>query len=249
MKIDFSRIANFRELEPWLDKSTQKGNFLKVLSDYAKKNAPVSKPVEVDTSNAISNTLLGAVEGYMGKSYDDVNCYELVVETLEKSGVKYRGKDGLSAYLSTMAKEKNLPVNSFMTGEGLVEAAGNKLFTKEILKTDNPDDQALHIVKELEGLLKKGDVLSFSMQTAGHTGFISKSGKDWTYINSGRMDNNIRDNTLKKAVGEEPLELEIANWLKRASKKNESLSITLGRFDASRLASFMKERQSVSLTV
>ena len=249
MKIDLSSINKFSALEPWLDKSTQKGNFLKVLSTFAENHETTVNPPEANPSNSISDKLVGAVEGYMGKSYNDVNCYELVVETLEKSGVNYKGPDGLSAYLATMARERNLPVNSFMTGEGLVEAAGSLKYSKEITTTDNPEKQARNIVNELSGLLKKGDVLSFSMQTAGHTGFISKTDKEWTYINSGRMDNNIRANTLTKAVGEEPLELEVINWLKRASKKNESLSISLGRFEDKMLASFMRERQGVSFTV
>ena len=85
------------------------------------------------------------------------------------------------------------------------------------------------------------------MQTRGHTGIISKADSLWTFVNSGRMDNNIREGTIKKAVGEEPLEAEIFNWLKLSAKKKEPLTITLGKFDDNKLASFVNETKRVSL--
>ena len=40
-------------------------------------------------------------------------------------------------------------------------------------------------------------------------------------------------------VGEEDLKSEIENWLKRASRKDETLQISLGRLDGRKLANYL----------
>ncbi len=247
MKIDPGSLSKFAEIVPWLGENTQKSNFLKVLEVYEKIASQNTQ--SVSESPPLSEKLIGAAEGYVGKSYDELNCYELVVETLEKTGMDYSSESGMKNYLASMAQNQNLPVNNYMTGEGIVEAFGNVTFSKTIDSIENVQKQADSIVNDMKPHLNKGGVLSFSMQTAGHTGFISKSGNEWTYLNSGRMDNNLRESSLKKAVGEEPLKLEIENWLNRAARKNESLSITLGMLDYQKLAAFQKGKQRLSVKV
>ncbi len=252
MKIGSDYLKNFNELDAWLGKSTQKENFLKILSSCDKQSDSAQRIVEPENvkeieNNSISEKLVGAAENFMGMKYNDVNCYELVVESLEKSGINYKGQNGMAAYLANTAKHQNLPINTYMTGEGIVAAAGSNVFSKQINSVDDPVSLAKKIVVEMESKLEKGNILSFSMQTRGHTGIISKADALWTFVNSGRMDNNIRSGNLKKAVGEEPLEAEIINWLKLSAKKKEPLTITLGKFDDHKLASFVSETKRVSL--
>lgn len=252
MKIGSEYLKKFNGLEAWLEKSTQKENFLKILSvcdeqSGAEKKPAISEMEKKVPASSISETLVGAAESFMGKPYKEVDCYELVVNSLEKSGVNYRGKNGMAAYLSSAAKARNLPLNTYMTGEGIVEAAGSQIFSKTIHGTSDPVSHAKKIAEEMESKLEKGSILSFSMQTKGHTGIVSKAENVWTFVNSGRMDHNIREGHLPKAVGEEPLEAEICNWLKLASKKNEPLSITLGKFEDHKLAGFRERAASVSV--
>lgn len=94
--------------------------------------------------------------------------------------------------------------------------------------------------------LEKGLILSFSTHTRGHTGIVSKKDGAWTFINSGNMDHNIGILGRAKGVGEETLNEEIKNWFKLASRKNESLSITVGRLDESKLDAFYNKQALVS---
>ncbi len=75
----------------------------------------------------------------------------------------------------------------------------------------------------MQNLMKKGDILSFSLETRGHTGIISQNEKQWTYINSGRLDHSISQNAPRHSVGEETLLSKINNWIKLAHKRNEAL--------------------------
>lgn len=255
MKIGSDYLKKFNGLEAWLDKSTQKENFLKILSNCDNKSESEVSVVDSDIAkingdnNTISEKLVGAAEGYIGTPYKEIDCYELVVNSLEKSGINYRGQNGMAAYLANTAKAQNLPVNTYMTGEGIVAAAGSHVFSKTINSVDEPASLAKKILGDMGSTLEKGAILSFSMQTRGHTGIISKADNLWTFVNSGRMDHNIRDGKLKKAVGEEPLEAEIVNWLKLADKKKEALTITLGKFEDHKLASFLTENKRVSFKV
>lgn len=254
MKIASNYLQKFNELDAWLGKSTQKENFLKILSASEKNAEPeiisdkTVTPVKND-SNPISEKLLSAAENFMGKNYNEINCYELVVESLEKSGVNYKGKNGIASYLANLAKTQRLPVNAYMTGEGLVAATGSMQYYKKIDSVNDPVALSKKITDEMQNSLEKGSLLSFSMRTRGHTGIISKSDSDWTFINSGKMDNNIRAGNLKKAVGEEPLQAEILNWLRLAADKKEGLTITLGKLEDQKIASFTNQSKSLSLKV
>ena len=86
--------------------------------------------------------------------------------------------------------------------------------------------------------LEKGNILSFSTETRGHTGIVSNKNGTWTYINSGVIDNPVNKNTTPKGVGEEKLDKEIENWFRLAFKRNESLVITLGKLNQNKLAAY-----------
>lgn len=257
MKIGSGYLQKYNELDSWLNKSTQKENFIKIISAY--KNVKQTEPAEqavikteanqIKNEKTISEKLIGAAETFFGKKYDDVNCYELVVESLEKTGVNYKGQNGIASYLAMKAKSDNLPINAYMTGEGLVAAAGSHVYSKSIDNIDDPVAISKTIADEMESKLEKGSILSFSMQTKGHTGIISKAGSDWTFINSGKMDHNLRESSFKKAVGEEPLKAEILNWLKLAAGKKESLTVTLGKFEDQKIASFIESPKKISMKV
>lgn len=246
MKVDFRNLAEFLAFDSWVGKSSQKSNFIKVLETMEKAlNQQEAEPEPAALS--VSERLVEEAENFIGNSYQEMDCYEMVAASLEKAGYNYRGQNGMAAYLAQEAKASDRPFNSFMTGEGLVRATGNILYTRTVPLTDQPERAAKSIVDELESKMKAGDLLSFSMKSAGHTGFISGEKGSRTYINSGRMDNNLHGNTLSKGVGEEPLMPEIMNWLKRAIRKNEPLTITVGRFEPEKLAAF--RRSPVSFTV
>lgn len=255
MKIGSDYLQKYNALDSWLNKSSQKENFLKILSTYKQVGEPESPSAKTEEVNeikkekTISEKLIGAAENYIGKKYDEVDCYELVVESLEKSGVNYKGKNGIASYLAMKAKSNKLPVNAYMTGEGLVAAAGSHVYSKSIDNVDDPVAISRKIAAEMENKLEKGNILSFSMQTRGHTGIISKADSDWTFINSGKMDHNLRESSYTKAVGEEPLEAEILNWLQLAARKKESLTITLGKFDDQKIASFVDNEKKISMKV
>ena len=93
-------------------------------------------------------------------------------------------------------------------------------------------------VSEIEPLLREGYLLSFSTPTSGHMGIISRHADQWTFINSGKMDHNLRGRNRIKAVGEETLAAEIQNWVQRAAVRNEPLKLTLGKLDGMKLVEF-----------
>jgi hypothetical protein len=193
----------------------------KVTDALSQNNIPASTPKQLDE----------ALKPYLGTPYKDLDCYTLVVNGLQDMGVRYRGQDSLSRHLLQMAKAEGKTDNTYFTGEGLTEALGQKVYSKSLTKIDNIDQQTEHIFKEIQALMKKGDILSFSLESKGHTGVISQNNDQWTYINSGRLDNSLINNAPKHGVGEENLVKEINNWIKLAQKKQESLIITIGRID------------------
>ena len=121
--------------------------------------------------------------------------------------------------------------NAYFTGEGITEALGDKIYTREISQVKNIEQQSKDIFQEMQYLMKKGDILSFSLQHRGHTGVISHNKEQWTFINSGHLDNSITANAPRHGVGEETLLSEINNWVKLAQQHKESLQITVGRLD------------------
>jgi len=179
--------------------------------------------------------LTEAVQPYMGKSYKEINCYGLLVRGLKNLGVSYTGKDGLRDRLTSMAKKNGLPSNAYLNGEGIVKVAGSEVLSQSYLKVNDWDNAAGKSFKEMERLLEKGQILSFSTPTKGHTGIISRHNEEWTFINSGRMDNHVASPNSPKEVGEENLIEEIRNWFKTANKNRESLVVTLGQLENNKI--------------
>ena len=149
------------------------------------------------------------------------------------------GRGGLGEKLIKMAMRKGLPSNAYLNGEGLIKVSGSKVYSKSIIRVRDSETQARKVYKEMEPLLKKGFILSFSTPTRGHTGIVSQKNSSWTYINSGDMDHNVETPSDTKSVGEEYLMGEIENWLALAAKRDESLVITLGRLQEEKLRSFV----------
>ncbi|OQY52868.1 MAG: hypothetical protein B6230_01670 [Desulfobacteraceae bacterium 4572_89] len=179
-----------------------------------------------------------AVTRFIGRDYEEMDCYELLVGGLTDLGVKYQGKNGLGRHLMNQAISKGLPRYHYMNGEGLVSESGVDVFKKTIFKVKNAQKQAENVMDEMKRKLKEGQVLSFSMRNRGHTGIISKKQGQWTFINSGKMDNNITGENGIKAVGEEGLKEELENWFQLAMEESQGLKITLGTLDLNRLSMF-----------
>ena len=186
-------------------------------------------------SRALSDRLEMSVRSHLGKSYADLNCYELVIQGLKHAGVRYSGKNGLKAKLVQMAKNRGLPVNSYLTGEGIVKTAGYEVFSKRFPKIGDPKKATSALIKQIAPFLDNGLILSFSTPSRGHMGVVSNNKDMWTFINSGNLDNQFDERHTTKGVGEEVLASEIYNWLRLASKRNESLQITLGKLSRERL--------------
>jgi len=217
------------------------GDRVKASEPAIYKFDPAYKKAKVDfyQSAAKSEPALNeAVQEFMGKKYSKMDCYELVVGGLKKMGVKYLGKGGLGRHLIDKAVDQGLARNHYLNGEGLVEATGYSVYHKALLSIKNPLSQAESAMKEMEKVLREGQILSFSTRTRGHTGVISKKSGIWTFINSGYMDNNIAGKNGEKKVGEEILSKELENWFKLAGSRKEGLKITLGDIDLSKLSAY-----------
>jgi len=186
----------------------------------------------------LSENLAAAVKPYLGSPYDRLDCYELVVQTLEDMGLRYQGTGGLKEHLMNSAIRKGLPGNAYLTGEGLIAASGNRIYAKELSGIQDPEKEADTIISEIAPLLREGNILSFSTPSNGHMGIISRHADQWTFINSGQMDHNLKGRNQIKAVGEETLAAEIQNWVQRAATRNEPLEITLGKLDGMKLVEF-----------
>ncbi|UCD35542.1 MAG: hypothetical protein JSU90_01550 [Nitrospiraceae bacterium] len=176
-------------------------------------------------------SLADAVKPYIGTSYKEIDCYGLIVRGLTTQGVKYWGQGGIKEKLENLAMRDGLPRNAYLNGEGLVEKAGKKLFSKFLPRISNTNENAEQVYSELAPYLQKGLILSFSTPTRGHTGVVSRQGKEWTYINSGLIDNQISPGRVSERVGEERLKAEINQWFAFASERNEPITVTLGQVD------------------
>ena len=190
------------------------------------------------TDQAFSERLVGAVKPLYGKPYREINCYELLVKGLTKLGVRYEGAGGLGRKLMVMAREQGLPMNAYFNGEGLIAASGSSVYSKTLNHVRFPERQATQLLKEIEPHLEKGQILSFSIHSRGHTGIVSRDNGTWTLINSGEMDHALNSGNLRKGVGEESLAEEVRNWFKLARARRESLRITLGRLDEQQLLTY-----------
>ena len=244
----FTKIPNGTMV--YIDSKTKELSWNKPLSGKDLKTVSSITDSNISNSNISNNSLINstdnnailarklddAVKPFMGTEYKHLDCYTLVVNGLENMGIQYRGKDSLSRQLLQRAQVDGRANNAYFTGEGLTEALGDKVYTKAITQVNNIAQQSKDIFQEMKNLMKKGDILSFSLQTKGHTGVISQNKEQWTYINSGRLDNSISTNAPRHGVGEETLLSEINNWVKLAQQRKESLQITVGRLDKQKFA-------------
>jgi hypothetical protein len=176
-----------------------------------------------------------AVRPFIGTSYTKIDCYGLIVRGLINQGVQYHGYGGLREKLKKLAKRNGRPINAYFNGEGLVEKAGTQIFSKSMLRISNAQEKTDEIYAELTQYLQEGLILSFSTPTRGHTGIVSKQEDDWTFINSGIIDNPIFPGEVSERVGEEFLKAEITNWFVIAASRMEPLTVTLGRIDVNQL--------------
>jgi len=182
--------------------------------------------------------LSDSAKHFIGRDYDQMDCYELVVGGLRELGVQYGGKGGLYEHLVSRASQQGLARNHYLNGEGLVSASGKDVFKKTYYRITDPAGTVDEIMADMKPRLEQGQILSFSMKNRGHTGVISYMNNQWTFINSGDMDNNLSGENGKKAVGEENLEAELLNWFKLVNKEKSALQITLGSLDMNRLSMF-----------
>lgn len=202
--------------------------------DESRPRAQLKKELQSFPEPALNHV----VSKFIGRDYEQMDCYEMVVEGLKDLGVNYQGRNGLGKHLINKAVGNGLPYNHYLNGEGLLEAAGQDVYHKKFFSVKDPHAQSKAVMHEMEKVLKEGQILSFSTQTRGHTGVVSRKDNTWTFINSGTMDNNIAGKNGLKAVGEEILSKELDNWFKLAKSKKEGLQITLGDIDMTKLAMY-----------
>ena len=195
-----------------------------------------------------NHSLADAVRPFIGTSYTEIDCYGLIVRGLMNQGVQYHGHGGLREKLENLALLDGLPNNAYLTGEGLVEKAGTKIFSNSIRRISNTREESDKIYSEITPYLREGLILSFSTTTRGHTGIISKRDDDWTYINSGVIDNQIFSGEVSERVGEEFLKAEITNWIVLASSRKEPLTVTLGQIDENQLQDSDRLNKQFKLT-
>lgn len=188
---------------------------------------------------ASSFSLSQAVAAYRGQPYSSLDCYELVVQGLKDLGLKYSGQQGLQKALIQEAKANNLPLNALLTGEGLISSLGQPVaetsFTPE---KDGVHEQAEKVLASWQDNLEPGMIVSFSTRSRGHTGVLSSHQNQWTFINSGRIDNSIHPGEKGQQVGEEDLLKELVNWMQRAADEKSHLQITVGRLEKAKLAAY-----------
>jgi hypothetical protein len=175
-----------------------------------------------------------------------MNCYELLVKGLHQMDIPYSGKDGLFSKLTSMALDKGKAPNAYLNGEGIVKAAGSLVLSKNYAGITNWKNEAATLIREIEPLLDNGQILSFSTEKRGHTGIVSKKNNQWTFINSGRLDNSVNINSLHRGVGEEILNEEISNWFKLAHANKETLSVTLGQLKQGKIRTASNISESFS---
>lgn len=196
-------------------------------------------PIDTGEEDFFSEALVKAVESLLGSPYEKLDCYEMVVVGLKNMGIRYEGRGGLAEKLIRMASAKGLPTNAYFNGEGLVSVSGQQVYSKTVPKVINLEKEAEILYQEMEPLLRRGFILSFSTPTRGHTGVVSQKDDIWTYINSGNMDNSVLDGKVTKGVGEELLRNELKNWLRLAAERNEPLQVSLGRIQEAKIQAHM----------
>lgn len=223
------------------DTSTQvAGHAARAVEEALRPNVPAPEHTSPATD------LSEAVRKYFGTSYKEINCYELLVKGLQHMDIPYAGRDGLFTKLTHMAVDRGMAPNAYLNGEGIVKAAGSLVLSKNYSGSANWRDQAATLISEIDQLLDKGQILSFSTEKRGHTGIISQQNNQWTFINSGRLDHSVDLNSVHRGVGEENLHEEIRNWFKLAHAKGESLSVTLGQLEQGKIRTAFNMSESLS---
>jgi hypothetical protein len=231
-----NRIKNYTSLTPGtqvvLDTKTMELSFHNALAGADTQTAKVNA-AEQDRDNVEigQRTLADAVKPFIGTPYEQMDCYGLIVRGLQNQGIQYRGHGGIREKLQALAVRSGLPENAYFNGEGLVEKAGTKVYSRSLNHVSGSRKKADEIYAEMMPFLREGFILSFSTPTRGHTGIVAREGDEWTYINSGVIDNEVSSLNLSKGVGEESLKAELKNWLALAAKKQEPLTVTLGHVE------------------
>jgi len=203
-------------------------------ADIESANIAIPEP-ETNSEEEQPASLADAVKPYIGTPYNQIDCYGLVVRGLMDQGVQYNGHGGLRERLENLAARDGRPRNAYFTGEGLVEQAGIKVYSKSIQSISSPRAKTDEIYSEIVPYLREGMILSFSTPTRGHTGVVSRQGDKWTYINSGVIDNAVSPGRVSKRVGEEVLREEISNWCVLAAGRREPLLVTIGQVEGDKL--------------
>jgi len=219
-----------------------------VISKNVEEKLNVKSLLVLKTRNIRNTSLDDAVRPFIGTSYTKIDCFGLIVRGLINQGVQYHGHGGLREKLETLALLDGLPKNAYLNGEGLVEKVGTIIFSNFIKRISNIREATDKIYSEISPYLKEGIILSFSTTTRGHTGIVSEWDDQWTYINSGVIDNQITSSEVSKRVGEEFLKAEIKNWVVLASDRKEPLTVTLGEIDENQLPDFVWLNKSNKVT-
>lgn len=214
-------------------------------TNLAARPLPASTPL-LKRSGRQPADLSEAVQKYMGTSYDEINCYELLVKGLDQMDIPYSGKNGLFSKLTRMALDKGMAPNAYLNGEGIIMAAGSLVLSKNYTGITDWKNDAAALIEELEPVLDTGQILSFSTEKRGHTGVVSQKDNQWTFINSGRLDNSVNRSSLHHGVGEETLREEINNWFKMAHSRSENLSVTLGRLSQGTIRTALNLSDTIS---
>jgi hypothetical protein len=230
--VELVRHNNFYKVRILGVMSKQQGA---VISKNIEKKFNVKSLLVLTMRNIRNASLDDAVRPFIGTSYRNIDCYGLLVRGLINLGIQYHGQGGLREKLETLALMDGLPKNAYLNGEGLVEKAGTIIFSDFIRRIANIPEETDKIYSEIAPYLREGIILSFSTTTRGHTGIVSRWEDEWTYINSGLIDNQITSSDVSEGVGEEFLKAEIRNWVVLASGRKEPLTVTLGKIDENQL--------------
>ena len=71
----------------------------------------------VHMNSELSMDLSDSAKQFIGRNYEQMDCYELVVGGLRGLGVQYNGKGGLHEHLVNQASQQGLARNHYLNGE------------------------------------------------------------------------------------------------------------------------------------
>lgn len=196
--------------------------------------APTAQTDCTDAPRIHKNLMTPAKLLHLRRRFSQTDCLEFLAGVLEQNGISYYGKKGIAAALTDRALSENRNANAYLTGEGVTQLLSTEPTTIHV-----PADAAEpfeHTWKQIEPLLTKGAILSFSSRYFGHTGIIDDLDGRLSFFNaSGRLDRPESYRVLA-----ENLKSEVHNWCQRAKQKNTFLDITIGRVDRNLAARFDK---------